>query len=95
MRKLKPYVGLTALLLLIQAVVTVQLLPPKFAGWVPVTVQPGQTLWTLGTSHCPDADPRDVIQAIEQRNHIGGSVKPGQVVLVPTKRLSSWSRLTF
>lgn len=92
MHKFRPYMGLWALVIILEVAAVVQLLPPKFKGWVPVTVQPGQTLWALGQTYCPNTDPRDVFQAIETRNHISGHIQPGEVVLVPTQSVSWWTR---
>ena len=49
-----------------------------------VTVKPGDTLWALARENDPGADPRSVVQRIEQLNsmHDDGIV-PGVVLLVP------------
>ena len=47
------------------------------------TVKPGDTLWSIATSHYA-GDPREGVWKIEQRNHLGGSViSPGQTLLLP------------
>lgn len=60
---------------------------PQFSSWHPVSIQPGQTIWQFGDklSHVANVDPRVVVQAIVDRNHISGSgsIQPGQVVLIP------------
>ena len=61
--------------------------PPQFRGWHDVVVQPGQSLWTICVANCPNADTRDVITAVCQRDHISGNkcIQPGQTLLVPTQ----------
>ena len=46
------------------------------------TVKPGDTLWTIAASRYA-GDPRDAIYRIEQRNHIGAVIVPGQTLLLP------------
>ena len=49
-----------------------------------VTVRPGQSLWSLAEAYDPDADPRLVIQEIQQLNSMtGDQVQPGEVLWVP------------
>jgi len=49
-----------------------------------IVVQPGQTLWSIALQADPRADPRLVIQRIMALNALpGGSVKAGQLLLVP------------
>jgi hypothetical protein len=49
-----------------------------------VEVRPGQSLWSLAEAYDPDADPRLVVQQIQQLNSIGGDqVQPGEVLWVP------------
>ena len=62
-------------------------LPPRFSGWHQVVVQPGQSLWSICVSNCPQADTRIVIDAVCQRDHIAGNrcIQPGEVLYVPTK----------
>ena len=52
---------------------------------VTVTVQPGESLWTIAGSVSPERDPRDVVADIVQLNNLGGArVQPGQQLYVPT-----------
>ena len=62
-------------------------LPPRFSDWHKVVVQPGQSLWSICVSNCPQADTRIVIDAVCQRDHIVGNkcIQPGQVLYVPTR----------
>lgn len=54
------------------------------SGAVAVTVQPGDTLWTISTSLAPGADPRVLIAEIRSLNGLTQSgLMPGQVLLVP------------
>lgn len=93
-RKIKHGAVIGVLFVLLDFVMMVQISPPVFRGWTPVTVAPGQTLWSLGESHCPTANLNDVVDAIEQHDHINGmNLQPGSVVEVPTKWASPWSRL--
>ena len=49
-----------------------------------VAVLPGQSLWSLAEAYDPDADPRVVIQEIQQLNSMtGDQVQPGEVLWVP------------
>jgi hypothetical protein len=49
-----------------------------------VAVRPGQSLWSLAEAYDPDADPRLVIQEIQQLNSMAGDqVRPGVVLWVP------------
>ena len=59
--------------------------PPQFSGWTRVTVASGDTEWSIAEAHCPSADTRDVVSAIEARNHTDGDIQPGQVLWAPTR----------
>lgn len=49
-----------------------------------ITVQPGQTLWEIAVSRAGAGDPRDVVHAIEQLNHLDGAeLQIGQRLDVP------------
>lgn len=53
---------------------------------VSVTVQPGESLWTIAGAVDPTRDPRDVIADIVQLNDLEmGKVMPGQQLFVPSK----------
>ena len=59
---------------------------------VTVTVQPGQSLWTIAGAVDPDRDARDVVADIVQLNNLSaGSVLPGQQLFVPTLNLAAHS----
>lgn len=52
-----------------------------------VTVESGDSLWTVAERIAPSADPRDVIADLVQLNGLdaSGVVSPGQQLAVPTK----------
>src|SRR5579863_2769364 len=59
-----------------------QAAPGRYAA--KVEVRPGQSLWSLAEAYDPDADPRLVIEQIQQLNSItGDQVQPGEVLWVP------------
>lgn len=46
-----------------------------------VTVQSGDTLWSIASRVAPQADPRVVVQALQQRNHlVDAQLMPGEVL---------------
>jgi LysM repeat protein len=49
-----------------------------------VTVQSGDTLWSIATQVAPQRDPRAEIAGLQRRNHLTGvDLVPGQVLRVP------------
>ncbi|MEA2202844.1 MAG: hypothetical protein QOI89_3549 [Solirubrobacteraceae bacterium] len=49
-----------------------------------VTVQVGDTLWSIATRVAPNRDPRGEVASLQQRNHLTGvDLTPGQVLRVP------------
>ncbi|WP_440709593.1 LysM peptidoglycan-binding domain-containing protein [Herbiconiux sp. YIM B11900] len=49
-----------------------------------LTVQAGQSLWSIAESLAPQADPRDVIAEIRSLNQLStSSVQPGQRIAIP------------
>lgn len=49
-----------------------------------LTVQSGQSLWSIAESIAPQSDPRDVIAEIRSLNQLStSSVQPGQRIAVP------------
>jgi LysM repeat protein len=49
-----------------------------------VTVQSGDTLWSIASRVAPQRDPRAEVAALQQRNHLSGvDLVPGQVLRVP------------
>jgi hypothetical protein len=58
--------------------------PPSSRYVAKVVVLPGQSLWTLAEAYDPGADPRLVIQRIQQLNSMtGDQVRSGAVLWVP------------
>lgn len=50
-----------------------------------VTVQPGESLWSVAQRIAPDNDPREVIAQIRRLNDLeGSSLQVGQLLLLPT-----------
>ena len=59
-----------------------QAAPGRYAA--KVEVRAGQSLWSLAEAFDPDADPRLVVQQIQQLNSMtGDQVQPGEVLWVP------------
>ena len=51
-----------------------------------VTVAPGESLWQLAQQIAPNADPRDVVEAITNLNALSsGVVQPGQRLAIPAQ----------
>lgn len=46
-------------------------------------VKPGDTLWEIAETYCPDYHTGNVVYKIERLNHIDGYIVPGQVLEVP------------
>jgi Tfp pilus assembly protein FimV len=53
--------------------------------YVRVTVHPGDTLWSIASSHsAPSADVQEVVDRISAANRIaGGALQPGQHLRIP------------
>jgi LysM domain len=59
-----------------------QAAPGRYAAKVEVRL--GQSLWSLAEAYDPDADPRLVVQQIQQLNSMAGDqVQPGELLWVP------------
>jgi Tfp pilus assembly protein FimV len=49
-----------------------------------VTVQPGDTLWSIAAAHYPGDDPRERVRDIEQLNHLDSpAVQAGTRLVLP------------
>jgi hypothetical protein len=56
---------------------------PKMAPSTVVTVQPGDTLWSIAGQVAPGRDPRRVIEQLRRSNHLSGvALSPGQTLKV-------------
>ena len=54
------------------------------AGWSVVTAAPGDSLWSVARRVQPDAEPREVIERIVERNGlVGTDIAAGDALLVP------------
>ena len=54
------------------------------AAFEKVTVMPGDTLWSIAESVAPQADPRDVVDAIMRLNALpSGSLDAGETIALP------------
>ncbi|HVU74942.1 MAG TPA: LysM peptidoglycan-binding domain-containing protein [Mycobacteriales bacterium] len=49
------------------------------------TVRPGESLWSVAQRIAPQSDPRDVVGALLELNHLSedAGLRPGQVLLLP------------
>lgn len=51
-----------------------------------VTVAPGESLWQLAQQIAPNADPRDVVDALTDLNALSsGVIQPGQRLAIPAQ----------
>lgn len=56
---------------------------PATAPGTVVTVQPGDTLWSIAGQVAPGSDPRRVVEQLRQSNHLNSvSLTPGQTLKV-------------
>lgn len=56
------------------------------SSFVTVVVAPGDSLWAIAEEVAPQADPRDVVDAIVRLNALGGvTVEPGQELAIPAE----------
>lgn len=53
------------------------------------TVKPGDTLWEIAETYCPDYHTGNVVYKIERINHIDGNIYPGQVLEVPCEPMEA------
>ena len=51
-----------------------------------VTVEPGDSLWSIAQTVAPGADPRDVVDAIVRLNALDGvTLSPGEQIAIPAE----------
>lgn len=50
-----------------------------------VTVHAGESLWQIAERIAPQADPRDVVDALTSYNHIDGAVQAGERIAIPSQ----------
>ena len=47
-------------------------------------VRPGDTLWSIASRIAgPQADPRPVVDDLQQANHVMGAIVPGETLRLP------------
>lgn len=60
--------------------------PPKVDTWERVTVTQGETIWGLCEQHFPSqVNVNDVVDEVCTRNHINGTIQPGETLWIPTQ----------
>jgi Tfp pilus assembly protein FimV len=57
--------------------------PDRPAPRVHYVVQPGDTLWSIARRVAPGRDPRPVVDAMVEANHLHGGLQAGQELSVP------------
>lgn len=58
--------------------------PPAARAPHAITVQSGDTLWSIASRVAPERDPRAEVQALQRRNHLADvDLVPGQVLRIP------------
>jgi hypothetical protein len=84
---LMPAIALAALGLMVAlpTLSSMRLYAATSQHYVRVTVHPGDTLWSIASSHAaPSADVQEVVDRISAANHIaGGALQPGQHLRIP------------
>jgi len=76
--------SLTLTTLATAVLLVVSLLPASSTGVQSVTVQPGDTLWSIASAAAGDSDPRGVVEQIRALNGLtGGPLVEGMQLRVP------------
>jgi Tfp pilus assembly protein FimV len=57
--------------------------PQRPAPQVHYVVEPGDTLWSIARRVAPGRDPRPVVDAMVEANHLHGGLQAGQELSVP------------
>jgi LysM repeat protein len=82
-----PAIALTALALMVAlpTLSSVRLYAATAQRYVTVTVQPGDTLWSIASAHAmPSADVQEIVDRISDENHLqGGTLQPGEHLRIP------------
>lgn len=79
-----------ALALFLPRMVRVLARPAALPAPVHVTVQPGDTLWSIASQHAGGADIRRAIWEIRRANGLeSGTIQPGMVLTIPGGRKAS------
>jgi Tfp pilus assembly protein FimV len=84
---LMPAIALVALGLMIAlpSLSSVRLYAATTPHYVTVTVQPGDSIWSIAASHArPNTDLQELVDRITDANRLqGGSLQPGQHLRIP------------
>lgn len=59
---------------------------PEPIGYVRVTVQRGDSLWSIGSENCNkwnELDNQDIIKVMQERSNCSSTIYPGQTIYVP------------
>ncbi|MBV8066568.1 MAG: LysM peptidoglycan-binding domain-containing protein [Candidatus Eremiobacteraeota bacterium] len=84
---LMPAIALTALALIVALPMlsSMRLYAATAQSYVTVTVRPGDTLWSIASTHAgPSSDVQEVVDRISSANHLqGGSLQPGERLRIP------------
>jgi nucleoid-associated protein YgaU len=56
---------------------------PRLVGTRTYVVRPGDTLWSISSASDPERDPRAIVAEIASANHLGSTLTPGQVLVIP------------
>lgn len=85
-------IGLLVLLAIIPIVIVTELRAVSNVDALPIelleiTVQPGDTLWSIAKTNVPHKDPRDVIAALRSINELDSArIFPGQTLQIEIPR---------
>ena len=80
-------VTVTIGIVIVAVMIGLALQPQPTHELVEVVIQPGDTLWSLATTHYPGKDPREVVYIMREANGglDPGAIRPGDVVLIPSE----------
>jgi Tfp pilus assembly protein FimV len=84
---LMPAIALAALALMVAlpTLSSMRLYAASAQRYVSVTVHPGDTLWSIASSHArSNSDVQEIVDRIAAANHLdGGTLQPGQRLRIP------------
>jgi len=84
---LMPAIALAALGLMVAlpTLSSMRLYAATTQRYVTVTVQPGDSLWSIAAAHArPDADVQESVDRISAANHLqSGAIQPGERLRIP------------